>query len=1463
MPSIPQNKHRALHASLAVLLTFCGGMMASVSAQAATNGLTELSPTPPNITQAVAPNIVVTFDNSGSMLNNYMGDNRPFDGGSWSGKWRCAGVIDPRITAATDIRSRAMNGVYYNPLVLYSPPMKADGTSFANADINLQAVPLDGIGINRPYGPVTADATASYRNNPNGTTDPTGLTDLTGTVKLTYPQTTKHYVTFGDASTCPSDADNCQPHTSGTVNIGTIFSPKYSWAYWIRNPESHTGTGNGTVYYGSNLQTRGSSNNNYTAIVGDRTNITTSTNTYVTWDVTVTDTSSAPTLSNDNRWKCGYGTSPMDGYSTDPDGSTYPNGGPFYYRYKSSAPTIAVDSYGNPNAAGKANLYDNNNWEAVAVPNTDVTIKGTTVNQWQNFANWYAYYRTRNLMTRSAMSRVFGSLGAATDSGGFGSSIRVAWQVLKNDDYLLPAKAIISSALDAAGCDASTVNPLTTQQKTGTVKTPPACYRSALFNWIFQVNGNNDTPNRAATIRVGKFFQRGYDATTDTGNTGGTGDLHDPYWEPPKVADADGLELVCRQNFHMLVTDGYWNETNNYTVSDLLKATDSTTLPDGTAYSNSSAESQVFWDVNGTSQYTPSLADIGFTYWASNLRPDLYKAGGDNTKIVPPYMPNSTTGIVTGATSTDLEKYFNPANDPANWPHLVQYMVTLGIAGKLTYSDDTDCTDASNDLCKLRRGQNNSTGTTGWPKPYNNDPTAIDDTWKAAITSRGNYFSAANPQNLVDQLTSILTNINARNVPATTGALSSGVLITGALGFSTGYQSSDWSGIFTASQVDVDGSVSPSSQWDGAANLTDPAITDPATRQILTSTENTDGSFDAGIAFATYGSLDTNGQTLLMSNPTTVDAGASDTGQARIDYLRGDRTLETSGIYRTRGSVLGAIINAQAVFVSYPSSGYRNDWPTTSPEAVAMTNDDTTCDFANPTATTCHSYEAFAYLNRNRTPTVYVAANDGMLHAFDASQNTDGSNTATSGHEQFAYVPRAAYANLGNLTRKTSFKFMPTVDATPVTHDVFYGGQWHTILVGGLRLGGRGVYALDITDPSTVTQSTASSKVLWEFTSNTPATTDGNPANLGYTYGEPNIGRLANGKWVVLVPGGYFPDCSKPDKPANCATIAAATNGYSSLFVLNAETGALIKELKTPTTVDGDTIVSFGLAKPVLGDYNNDQIDDVAFAGDLNGNLWRFDLTDASPANWQAHVTLAYKPTTPGDQPITTMPRLFPDPATNRFIVVFGTGKYLGADDNTSDSAETQSIYGIRDKQQTDGTPIPAVVHANLQQQVLADGLSEDGVHTVRALTNNALTAAQNGWYIDLDLDSSPGERVVVTPAALFNTNRAFVTTLIPGTQDPCSATIGGAAMVFNAATGGSDDGLSGPFPPDGGWADGYKTVGALVKNPPTGGSLPVATSVGGGKLMIPGLEMQGGGTFSADDAIWRRRSWRELNNDQ
>ena len=1179
-------------AFLPALLLTLGARLNPVAVLAAPARYTvDLGTTPPDLTRSVDPNIAVTFDDSGSMASDYMGDRRPFDGGDWgSGRWRCAGVIDPRVATPGDLRAHAMNGVFYNPNVRYQPPLRADGTAFPAADATLLAVWNDGILKNRPASP----------GNPATTNFITGWR-------------------------CASDAGN-------------------------------------------------------------------------------------------------------------PVG-----GGPYYYRLKSG---VAI---GTPGAVNTVTLYTAGNWEAVAVP----------ASEYPNWANWWAYYRTRNLMMRTALSRVFGNLG---------SNIRVVYQNINDAAYRLVSN---STAIESFA---------------GTA-------RGAFFDWVYQVGASGGTPDRAATLRAGDFFMGG------APSGGKQFSSADPYWNG--LTGVDRMDLTCRQNFHMLVTDGYWNEADPTPPTDFFNSRTSRRLPDGTAYDAGGAATRAFWNVGG-SPYNTSLANIAFYYWATDLRPDL----ADN---VPAYIPDKTTGI-TGAPVAGVianpaaypEIYFNPANDPATWQHVVQFMITLGVAGSLNFPDD---------LADLR------TGAKAWPRPESNAPEAVDDTWHASVNGRGDYFGASDPGALVSKLQGIIDNIVARRSSSTAGSLSTAVLTVDTISYGTGYDSGDWSGTATARNVDADTGLFGSTLWDAGCKLSGGfceatggnlgAARDPDTRVILSARDTGAGQ---GIAFR-WSSLPSAQQSLLNRDETgTIDGN----GSKRLDFLRGDRSNEGS-LFHRRGSVLGAVVNSQALYVAGPDSAHRDTFPPGSPEQIAARGGLT--------------YEKFVHDNRSRAPTIYLGAADGMLHAFDASASAAG------GGERWAYVPFTLYPVLGKISARNHV-LQPMVDGTPLQRDVFIDGRWRTILVGGLRLGGRGVYALDITDPA-ASESDPGAKVLWEFNN-----TSAGGGDLGYTYGQPNIGRLANGKWVVLVPAGYLPDGSNDP---------AASNTYGSLFVLDAETGVPIRQLQTSGAPQAAGMVSYGLAAPVLGDYQDDQIDDVAFAGDLQGNLWRFDLSDPSPANWS--VDLVFKASIQGARPITVMPRLFPDALTRRFDVVFGTGKYLGLSDRTNAGVPAQAFYGIRDYG-AGASDYPATDSQLVQQDLgqLANG--------ARVLTDYPVPASSRGWYFLLDTDA--GERSVISPVALFDTNRAVLTTLIPGGNDPCDPGRRGAVLVVDAANGGPSPGLAGLA---GSLTinAGYGVAGIDVSNPPAAGMLPVATRVGGGNLMLPGILLPGGSTFQFSDSYWRRRSWRVL----
>ena len=1069
------------------------------------------------------------------------------------------------------------------------------------------------------------------------------------------------------------------------------------------------------------------------------------------------------------------------------------NTGGGYYKYTRAASTLPVDATtGQFTSAAISSLYAKNAGDWVWVPVTTDADK-------QNFANWFSYYRTRTMAAVSAISRAYQP---------FKDNVRVAWQNINDANNLLSTSTNIYKFVD--GTDTNNV-------------------RTKFYNWLFAMPATGGTPNRTAAIRAGTYFS----------NRTGASD-NNPYW------DRDvGKELVCRQNYHIQMTDGMWNgDTPSSQSPD--DRTSITKLPDGLqGFSLSDAESQVVWNEGSNSVVT--MADIAFKYWATDLQAgvtgsSLFATAANRLKVTPNIPDQSTTLFnkplaADADPRTNKEIYWNPANDPASWPHLVQYMIGFGASGTLSNNTTT--------YKSLRKG------TTAWPVPVvgTDDGKKIDDMWHAALNSRGAFFAASSPAALSNALKNIINGIVSRNTTSVSGSLSSAVLTEGAATYQAGYDTNDWKGSLTANAVNSDGTISTAAVWNGRA-LLDTRAKAGDSRVILTST-----AVGAGHGAAFLGATVVNAINAVDSTFGTTSATPS--GTDRLAWLRGDQSKDGVS-FRQRNSVFGAVINAQTLYVAQPAGGYLNSWPKGSAEADGAKNGNT--------------YEKFRSDHAKRAPTVYVAANDGMLHAFDATTPSTLASavdvTPNPGAERWAYVPYSAFGRLTGWSSLNGFKFMPSVDGTPVSRDVYFSSGskqgWHTMLVAGLRLGGRGVYALDITEPSATQGATSgkvigpAEKVLWEFNSSVAASTAGNPANLGYTYGRPNIGRLANGKWVVLVPGGYFPADS---------TDAAASNTYSSLFVLDAQTGTLIKELATPTSVSGITgsINSYGLTTPVLGDYDSDQVDDVAFAGDLQGNVWRFDLTNADPAQWKAE--LFYRPEHPGYQPVTVMPRLFPDATAGGFMVVFGTGKYLGGIDNVIDTTtRTQSIYGIRD---SGSAGQAAVIGGSTTTPLVKQTMVE--VSGVRGLSSNPVPAkttggvAIRGWYIDLDISAAKGERVVVDATAVFTTNQAIITTLIPQNNDPCDPAPRGALLVLDALTGQAKLGDS--IGSISGWPDGYAQAGLRVKNPPTGGFLPVSSAMGGGVAYVPGLVADTGNsaidgkTPSFSIPVWRRRSWRTLND--
>ncbi len=372
----------------------------------------------------------------------------------------------------------------------------------------------------------------------------------------------------------------------------------------------------------------------------------------------------------------------------------------------------------------------------------------------------------------------------------------------------------------------------------------------------------------------------------------------------------------------------------------------------------------------------------------------------------------------------------------------------------------------------------------------------------------------------------------------------------------------------------------------------------------------------------------------------------------RVAWLRGSTANESATCgtctpsFRSRPvSKLGDIIHSAPSYIAAPASAY--------PDSIESA-----------------PYSTFAVANAGRTPMIYVGANDGMMHAFVAS----------TGREAMAYVPTPVYKNLSSLTAQSHSTSAGEpvahhyqVDGSPTISDAFYGGSWHTLLAGALGAGGQGVYVLDVTDPSTFTQANASSIVRWEFT-------DSDDADLGYSFSQPLLVKTNNGRWSIIVGNGY--NNSEDDGHAS-------SSGHAVLFVLDAQNGTVTAKIDTGI---GSASTPNGLSGPIAVDTTGDGVADVVYAGDLNGNLWKFDLSSSSAGAWNVAFSGTPLFTTPG-QPITVRPDVTKF-IQGGYLVAFGTGRYIDTSDGSTTG--TQTFYGIRDNGASAVPGLSSLVHQSV-----------------------------------------------------------------------------------------------------------------------------------------------------------------------
>ncbi|MHB1331034.1 MAG: pilus assembly protein [Sulfuriferula sp.] len=618
-----------------------------------------------------------------------------------------------------------------------------------------------------------------------------------------------------------------------------------------------------------------------------------------------------------------------------------------------------------------------------------------------------------------------------------------------------------------------------------------------------------------------------------------------------------------------------------------------------------------------------------------------------------------------------------------------------------------------------------------------NPPNPLDQMAAAGTTTAmtnagasGKAYYANNLTQLNSTFSSIINNILAQTGSAAAVALSSGSVISGSKIYQGQFNSLDWSGDLVAFNLSpTTGAVVTSpTAWNAATQVN--AQNYDTGRSIITyKPSNSLGAqgipfrWPANSASPTSTELDLSEVNALNTTP----AGATDAnGSARLNYIRGSAANEGTGPsnFRPRNiSKLGDIVDSGPYYVGAPDSNYSDTL-----ESVP--------------------YSTFLNANKNRTPMIYVGANDGMLHGFDAA----------TGNEKLAYVPSPVYSNLTQLTSPTyNHRFF--VDGSPTVLDGFYSNAWHTVLVSGLGAGGKGFFALDVTNPANFNETNAASLVRWEFT-------DKDDADMGFSYSQPSIVKLNNGTWAAIFGNGYN----------NNGT------GDAVLYIVNLETGALIQKIDTKY---GSTTTPNGLATPTAIDTDGNGTADIVYAGDLAGNMWKFDLSSSNDHNWGAAFKSGSTPvplfvardSANNRQPITAAPdiTLHPSGSANYgYMVLFGTGKYIESGDPTNTSSQT--FYGIQDN----GVTVPG--RSALVQQTVT-GYTTINATNYRSLSSNPVNwsgGSVQGWYLDLP---STGERVVSESST--DSGRVIFTTLIPSTS-ACAAGGTGWLMELDLSSGGA-----------------------------------------------------------------------------
>ena len=858
--------------------------------------------------------------------------------------------------------------------------------------------------------------------------------------------------------------------------------------------------------------------------------------------------------------------------------------------------------------------------------------------------------------------------------------------------------------------------------------------KKALLDVIYQTNSIGGSPLRTSYEKVGRYFECLSGDIFNSTTNSSPGDTECPVVAPPAGA--------CQRNSAIVITDSTYDG-----IAPTVGNTDgdNNTNFDGGAFADS---------------FSNTFADVAMDYYERDLHNSLVDD-----------VPVTNIDLNRDPSSPLLQ-----AGDKLH-QHLESNVIGLGlqVLGQVSaYPSDPSVPFT-------------------WPDPTLSMDGIADDLLHATYNGRGEYFTTKDVTQLQDDVQAVFNRATTNESSTTSVAFNTQNITEETLVFRTFSNLASNTGELAAQRVNTDGtfnqdaSGNPIFEWSAATELSNIST---LSRLILTysSEAATRGGrvFDLG---PTNGLTASQASELEQPIPANVNPPSA-ISSTRVSYLRGDKNDEgisfDDGDMRIRppvtttaeniatGGLIGDIVHSSPVFVGEPPFAGRFGG------AFPRTAGDTYSEFRNA--------------NRNREQLVYVGANDGMLHAFKVAD----------GVEKFAYVPDVLLKDIGSYTNPDySHRFY--VDATPSINDAYIlptstatNREWRTVLVNGLGAGGKGYFALDITDPANFDTSI----VMWEFTEEDDGTT-GN-SDLGLTFSRPliamsNAAASGDQKWVAIFGNGFNSTSVDGNAVIYILFIEEGFDGWSSGDFIKIDTG-----IGKSTSIDGSTPNGISALRGIDVDGNGTV--DRLYSGDLQGNVYVTDISDSNSANWDASSNTKvlfeakYSPgfprTTP--QPITNRPTVIENPDADGFIVVVGTGSYFTKED--ASSTEIQSLYGLWDDLL--GTNLPIEMNSTtseLVEQVFTTSIDTITGLEVRTTTNNVVqynntgSNQVRGWYIDFDIPPPggsapdvqfPGERAVRD--LQIRSAQLFTNTVIPQDGTSCAPPPGGFGISVDPVTGGS-----------------------------------------------------------------------------